>query len=294
MARATLGQWLKRVGLAVLHIVLYFVVGAGVAGGILLLVWRGNIPDVPGDASQGWRLVIEPLAIALGLVVATGLVGVKLLKRSWRDWGWRAGRIPSRPILRGAAIGAVMAAFAVGLAVLGGARLRLENTPAAYLGAALPLGLTLVVAALSEELVFRGLPLQRTAEALGPLAATLFLSAGFALAHLGNPSLGLFALVNIALAGIWLSVAYFSPGGIGLAWGLHFGWNAMLALAFDAPVSGLVLHVPGPEYTVGRWAWFDGGSFGPEGGLVATIAIVCGTLYLLGDWGRRRRREAAA
>jgi len=142
-----------------------------------------------------------------------------------------------------------------------------------------------------EELAFRGLPLQRLADAVGPWPATATLAVVFGAVHLWNPAATFFGALNVALAGVWLSIAFFSPGGMGLAWGLHFGWNATLALGFDAPVSGIMLHLPGPEYTVGRWAWFDGGAFGPEGGLVATIAIVAGTAYLLKD--RLRRRTAA-
>jgi len=62
---------------------------------------------------------------------------------------------------------------------------------------------------------------------------------------------------------------------------LHFGWNAGLALLFDAPVSGYRFQVPAVEYVPGRHAWVDGGAFGPEGGVVATIALIAGTLYLL-------------
>jgi hypothetical protein len=123
--------------------------------------------------------------------------------------------------------------------------------------------------------------------------ATLLLAAGFAIAHLGNPAIGLVGIVNIALAGVWLAVAFFSSGGMGLAWGAHFGWNAMLAVGFDAPVSGILMHVPGPEYTTGRYAWLDGGSFGPEGGLIGTIVLLGGTAFLLRPrW--RRPLEAAA
>jgi membrane protease YdiL (CAAX protease family) len=287
MARVSFGPWLKQVGLAVLHIALFVAVGAAGSLGLLALAGWLAPTATPGRAAEGWRLVLQAAVIALAFLFATWLVGVKLLKRPWRDWGWRSPAGQERSALRGMIIGGVMAAFAVGLAVLGGARLRLESTVGAYVGAALPIALAFIAAALFEELVFRGLPLRRLAEALGPLAGTLLISVGFAAAHIGNPSLTLFGLVNIALAGIWLSVAFFSPGGMSLAWGLHLGWNATLALAFDAPVSGLVLHVPGPEYTVGRWAWFDGGRFGPEGGLVATIAMLAGTAFLLGDWGRR-------
>src|SRR5437879_11518338 len=109
----------------------------------------------------------------------------------------------------------------------------------------------------------------------------LILALLFGIAHARNPSATVFSTVNVALAAVWLSFAFFSAGGMPLAWGAHFGWNAGLAILFDAPVSGYAFHVPVVEYAPGAHAWLDGGAFGPEGGIVATIALVTGTLYLL-------------
>jgi membrane protease YdiL (CAAX protease family) len=175
-----------------------------------------------------------------------------------------------------------MSSAAVGLAViLGGARVHVTGEWSAWPAIALPLFIGLVYAALGEELGFRGYPLRRLADGIGVLPAILVLAILFGLAHSRNPSATVFSTVNVALAAIWLSVAFFSNGGMALAWGAHFGWNAGLSLIFDAPVSGYILHVPVVEYTPGSHAWVDGGMFGPEGGIVATIALLAGTLWLL-------------
>jgi membrane protease YdiL (CAAX protease family) len=286
MARGALMEWLQGLGRAMLAVAAFLVVGVLATLVLLLLAGGGAIPETLPDARLGWRIVVQPLATTLGFLVATWLVGVVFLRRSWRDWGWRADRGLLRRILRGTAIGAVMAAGAVGVALAGGARLRVEPGLDTYLAAVAPLAVMLLGAALAEELVFRGLPLRRLADALGPGTASLVLAAAFAVAHLGNPAASVFGALNIALAAVWLAVAFFSPGGMALAWGLHFGWNATLALGFDAPVSGFMMRVPGPEYLPGPWAWLDGGAFGPEGGVVATLAMAAGTAYLLR--GQRR------
>ena len=44
------------------------------------------------------------------------------------------------------------------------------------------------------------------------------------------------------------------------------------------PVSGLPFSIPFIDYRAGEPAWLSGGRFGPEGGLLATMAI---TLVLL-------------
>src|SRR5439155_935545 len=104
--------------------------------------------------------------------------------------------------------------------------------------------------------------------AVGFALATWLGAIGFGLAHLGNPSATAFSTVNVALAGVWLACAFFSPGAMPLAWGAHFGWNATLALGFEAPVSGYVFPQPAIAYRAGAHGWIDGGAFGPEGGIV--------------------------
>jgi len=56
-----------------------------------------------------------------------------------------------------------------------------------------------------------------------------------------------------------------------------------LALLFDAPVSGYSFQVPVVDYAPGARGWIDGGAFGPEGGIIATIVVLAGTAVL----GRR-------
>jgi membrane protease YdiL (CAAX protease family) len=272
---------LKRLGIALLWLLAFAVVGVGVT--ILLS------EIVPAVGAPTWSLARGALEELAGFLLATWLVGRLLNKQSWERMGWRRGGLPAR-LGRGIALGAAMAALAIGLAlVLNRASVRSTPDGALWLGAAPPLVIGLLAAALAEELMFRGYPLRRLAEAIGPAPALVAISLAFAAAHAGNPQVGAIALGNIALAGVWLSVAFFAPGGMPLAWGAHFGWNAGLALLFDAPVSGYALQVPGVAYAPGAHAWVDGGPFGPEGGIVASIALIAGTAVLL---GRRASRPA--
>jgi membrane protease YdiL (CAAX protease family) len=216
--------------------------------------------------------------IAFGL--ATWIVGRLLEKYSWSDLGWR--RPALAPWLRGLALGAVMASVAIGLAVvLDGARVHFTGDWNIWPRIALPLIIGLIGAALGEELAFRGFPLRRLSDAFGVIPATLLLAILFGVGHAWNPNATVFSTVNVALAAVWLSLAFFSAGGMALAWGAHFGWNAGLAILFDAPVSGFLFRTPVVEYASGSHAWVDGGAFGPEGGAVATIALLAGTVFLL-------------
>jgi uncharacterized protein len=155
-----------------------------------------------------------------------------------------------------------------------------------YLSQVLKTSLVLAPVALSEELMFRGIPLVLLAAAIGRGSA-LVLVAGllFALFHGLNPGITPLGLGNIALAGIFLGVAFYAPGGLWTAFGAHLGWNASLA-ALDAPVSGLPFSIPLIEYRAGDPAWLSGGQFGPECGLLATMAIT--VVLLVTVWWARR------
>ncbi|HKW42448.1 MAG TPA: type II CAAX endopeptidase family protein, partial [Gemmatimonadales bacterium] len=283
-ARAAFLERAKAVVIALAWIVAFSTVGVAVS-------WTlGHLPVRP---TGQWLLAWGSGAAALGFGFATWLVGRRLDRRGWDALGWRPRAGIPLGVGAGVACGAVMALGAIGLAVLGGATVRRTGESTPWGSVALPLAAALIAAALFEELVFRGYPLRRLADAVGAVPATLVAALGFGLAHLDNPSATALSTVNVALAGVWLSCAFFSPGAMPLAWGAHFGWNATLALGFDAPVSGFVFGVPGIAYHPGPHAWLDGRAFGPEGGIVTTIVMFAGTAALAA-WTRRVRVGAGA
>lgn len=271
MARVSF-EAVKRVASALGWVLLFGIVAIGIMVGVA--------EAVPGWGGRTWFIARNGAFELIGFGIATIVVGRLLNKRSWDEMGWR----PRTGVAfgRGVALGGIMSVVAIVLAVvLDGAHVSLTSDGTAWAGIALPLILGLILAALAEELAFRGYPLTRLAHAVGAIPAMLIFAVLFGLAHVRNPHATAFSVVNIALAAIWLSIALFSQGGMGLAWGAHLGWNAGLAVLFDAPVSGYDFQVPVVEYTPGDHAWVDGGAFGPEGGIVSTVALLAGTLWLL-------------
>ena len=276
MARVSF-EGVKRAAIAIGWILLFAVIGFGVTILIAGLV--------PGWGGQRWFVVRTGAYEVIGFGIATLVVGQLLNKYSWDRMGWRrsGGRGLGVSLLRGVGLGALMAILAIGLAfVFDRATVRVTGDWSAWPGVVMPLGIGLLLAALGEELGFRGYPLRRLADAIGVVPAMLVLAVLFGLAHAKNPDATVFSIVNVALAAVWLSFAFFSPGGMALAWGAHFGWNAGLAILFDAPVSGYGFHVPAVQYTPGNHPWVDGGPFGPEGGIVTTIVVIAGTLAVIG------------
>lgn len=240
-------------------------------------------------------------AMAMGSVpLLVGAVAVNwvFVARGWTRWatlGWRGRAASLHGFVSGVGVGVGMAGAAVVLAVLvGDAQVELTGEPVlGYVEAVLALGGVLAIAALGEELLFRGYPLARLAVGVGRVPASLALALLFALAHLWNPEVSALGLVNIGLAALVLSAAFFTPGGLPAAWGVHLGWNGGLALGADAPVSGLAFDVPLLDFTAGGPEWLTGGAFGPEGGVAATAAMGLALVWLARRVTRAGERAAA-
>jgi CAAX protease family protein len=142
------------------------------------------------------------------------------------------------------------------------------------------IALLLLLAAASEELLFRGYLLQRLIESVGGPAAVLILSALFGLGHLGNPSATVFSTANTMLVGILLSLAYLRTRALWLPIGLHFAWNFLLGPIFSLPVSGILTSPVLLRPVLNGHAWLTGGAYGPEGGAGLTLICTAGTLWL--------------
>jgi len=267
--------------------------------------WR-SVFYADGRLRAGWRAL---LYIALFVPFAVVFAGVAALVAPAEGLGalaWQAGalltaallvgwllmsRLEHRPagalgfawtshsareLGIGMAVGGVPLLLGVGaLALAGWVEFRPEPGDAgSYAASLLGALVALAVAAAWEEAVFRGYPFQVLVEALGPVAATLTMSAAFAAAHAGNPDVSVSALVNIFLAGVLLSVAYLRTRSLWFATAVHLGWNWTMGSVLDLPVSGLqALDTPLYEPVITGPSWITGGNFGPEGGLMGAAAF---------------------
>lgn len=140
--------------------------------------------------------------------------------------------------------------------------------------------LLLLVAATNEELTFRGYPFQRLVDSVGPWGAVVVSSCLFGLVHLWNPSTSWISTANTMLVGVPLAVAYLRTRALWLPIGMHFTWNFFQGYGLGLPISGIVLPVTAVKAEVQGAQWLTGGSYGPEGGLLASAVIVAATIYL--------------
>jgi membrane protease YdiL (CAAX protease family) len=271
----------------------FMLLGIGASGALISLWALARY----GDVTRGLTVLVEAgptqtvvagVSQLLGFALATWIVGFRVLRLGRSDLRWSRLRIGAPGLGVGLALGAGAAAVALLAAVLmaNSHWSRDAGDVGDYLTQVFKTSLVLAPAALSEEVMFRGIPLVLLAAAIGRGTA-LVLVAGlvFALFHGLNPGITPLGLGNIALAGIFLGVAFYAPGGLWTAFGAHLGWNATLA-ALDAPVSGLPFSIPLIDYRAGEPVWLSGGRFGPEGGLLATAAITA-ALLIMARWARK-------
>jgi membrane protease YdiL (CAAX protease family) len=240
------------------------------------------------STADGESTAVQGVSQLLAFLVATWVVGVRACGLDWRTLRWQRGARGLRGAGMGLGLGAGAALLAIATAVLVGAASwsRDAGGMGDYVVQVAKTTAVLAPAALSEEVMFRGVPLVLLAAVLGRWRALLLVSGvAFSVVHGLNPGITPLAFLNIALAGLWLGVVFYAPGGIWTAFGAHLGWNATLA-ALDAPVSGVPFRIPLLDYHAGDPCWLSGCRFGPEGGLLATAALAAALLVAL-HWARK-------
>ena len=140
---------------------------------------------------------------------------------------------------------------------------------------------TLLVAALAEEIAFRGYPFRRLIDVMGPAGATVVLSLLFGLAHALNPDATWISVLVTMLAGVLFSVAWLRTHGLWLPWGMHFAWNASMGILLGLPVSGLnSFSTVVITRAVGRH-WLTGGAYGPEAAFFTVPVLLISIVILV-------------
>jgi hypothetical protein len=272
----------------------YFTLGTALAllaGAVYFVLVPGGASRVAPDAANAMGAedaLVQSGAILVGFGIATWLIGVKALRLTRADLRWFPPARGLRWLGWGLLMGVAPALLTVGVAMAttDAALVPDQGSLTDYLRT---VGLTMLVlapAAASEELAFRGVPQVALAQTFGRVPATICTSILFGLIHVYNPNQTPLGVLNAAVAGVLLTVAFYTPGGLWTAVGAHLGWNTTLA-ALDAPVSGLIFPIPWLNYRPGRPDWLTGGRFGPEGGLLATGALAL-AIVVVSRWARNR------
>lgn len=226
-----------------------------------------------------FRLLTAAAAIIAGYICTRWLEGLP-----WRAFGLSFRSPWLRDLFLGSLIGIAALTLAAAIAKFGGGLTFAFSGLAAATGVLKTLlasAVVFVFAALAEEALFRGYPLQTLTRAHLVWLAIVLTSLFFALAHFSNPHSKLLSLINTALAGIWFVVAYMRTRTLWLPLGLHWSWNWALASVYGLPVSGMTHLAPYPLFrgTDLGPAWLTGGDYGIEGGVACTVSIAVFTIF---------------
>lgn len=226
-------------------------------------------------------------ALTLAAACVCGwLCGRWLENLPWRALGWGAYRGWWRDFLYGSLCGALALCVAVAVGAACGAYSVQIMSPSVTAAAGTELAVAFfffIVAAAFEEALFRGYPLQTLLRSLPVWVALIPSFVFFGAVHLGNPhAVPGYTFINTMLAGLWLSLGYLRTRSLWFPLGLHWSWNWTMGALFGLPVSGinefsnsplLRLISAGPD-------WLTGGVYGPEGGLIATIALLISCAFI--------------
>lgn len=239
-----------------------------------------------------------PLWIQMALQSTAILAGVALVTlfflrfgdgTGWRNLGLDFRKGWAKRVGLGAALGlALQAAIAAALIATHSQHYDTRNAwGAAWWGRLAGDVWLFGAAAASEELLFRGYALQRLMDAGGAAFGIIATSIAFGLAHIWNPDATLFSTLNTILAGILFGAAYVRTKDLWLQCSLHAAWNFFMGPIFCLPVSGIIFGPRTFSTHLSGAIWWTGGGYGPEGGLVGTLAVLAGVAVLL-----LRRRSA--
>lgn len=165
-------------------------------------------------------------------------------------------------------------------------------SPQALAGIAVMLG-GFAVQSSAEELLFRGWMMSALAYKFGVIPAVLVSSLLFTLLHYEPAVSPLFA-PNVFLFAVFACCWSLRTGNIWGVMGWHAGWNWLLGVGFELPVTGLNTHMPalivrlvptGPNY-------LTGGAQGVEGSVGCSVVLIAGIACTA--LGARRRLAAVA
>jgi membrane protease YdiL (CAAX protease family) len=206
-----------------------FIAAAFLIGALLQLTYL----LVFNFANRSPRLTfLADLIFRSGLLAAALIAGYLCVRifegLPWRSLGLTLHRGWLRDLVVGSAVGFAALVVAVAIAAVGGGLgFSVNNLHMASVGRSMLASATLLfVAALAEEAMFRGYPLQTLARARLVVLGVLLTSLPFGLVHLSNPNVvpGV-TFANTALAGVWLAVAYLRTRSLWLPLGVHWSWN---------------------------------------------------------------------
>lgn len=136
-----------------------------------------------------------------------------------------------------------------------------------------------ILTGFGEEIFFRGYCIGIFSQSRNQLIAVVISAVLFSVAHGSNPNVTFLFFINVVLVGLLFSYMLLKSSSIWLPIGFHIMWNYFEGYVWGFPVSGLSIH--GLYQTkIIQSNLLNGGSAGPEGGLMVTFILLLGFLFI--------------
>ncbi len=217
----------------------------------------------------------------IGIIVTVLFYCAKIEKRKLSTMGLTKKKIFSEYFL-GLGVGFVMFTLVLGLNFLfGGVKFIGVPFRAEIIPSLLLILLGFVIQGASEEILCRGYLCISVARYMPLWVGVVINSVAFSLLHLMNPGISPLALLNLFLFGVFMSVYMIRRGNLWGACAIHSIWNFVQGNVYGLRVSGTnpgnsILQIQQTE----NGSLWNGGKFGPEGGLCVTFVLIAGLLIL--------------
>jgi hypothetical protein len=229
-----------------------------------------------GLSGEQWSPLVEQAMLVFLLLLGYAGLGFSLNRQMYPI---SAQGLPRRPgwlteAGQGLSVGwAVVVFCAAVMSVGGGIAIRFSGGLRAWVWFAVDAAF-FALAALAEEISFRGYAFQRFARAVGSFGAVIGFSALYAFLQFQEPGSSR-ASIGVAVAlSLLLSTAYLRTRALWVSWGINFAWKASRALLFGLAVSGVNSHSPVVHGDPMGPFWLTGDGFGLDGSWLAFFVFL--------------------
>lgn len=130
----------------------------------------------------------------------------------------------------------------------------------------------MIVVAIGEEIVFRGIIYRMIADRYNMYVALVVSALLFGFLHFPNPGATVWSSFAISIeAGIMLGLAYSYRQSLWVPIGIHLSWNFSQGQIFGYAVSGMDIPSPIIQPVISGHELITGGAFGAEASVIAVV-----------------------
>src|SRR5690554_178817 len=273
------GWIIAGVTLAALIIMLILALLAGSATVFFYIAKTGSTDFGEISRQTGGTIYTISMFIQQAVFILAPIITWKfIMKRPLSGMGLRSLKSHGRELLVGMLLGiaSISAVFAV---LLLSGQAKVASWSPHFSADMLTYLLLYIAVGFSEEIYGRGFVMATLRRTRSILAVVIISAVIFAFLHITNSGMGILPFVNIILIGVLFAYMYLLSGNIWMCIGYQITWNYFQGNIFGFLVSGTssrgLLTTVIEKDTI-----FNGGAFGPEGGLVVTFIILLGFIFV--------------